>query len=62
MGDGDRTRLVKISNFFSTVHIADGDLTLGRLPLGPDSYAVESARNADKCWRCLSEAERARDP
>ena len=64
MGDGDRTRqlpLVKRSNFLSTVHIADGDLTLCRLPLGPHSYTVDSARSADKCTRCASEAERAQD-
>ena len=65
MGDGDeKTRqlpLVKRSNFFSTIHIADGDLTLCRLPLGPNSYTVESARNADKCTRFVSEAELAQD-
>ncbi len=65
MGDGDeQTRqlpLVKISNFFSTVHIADGEMTLCKLSLGPHSYTVESARDADKCMRCRSEAERARD-
>ena len=54
--------LVTRSNFFSTIHIADGDLTLCKLPLGPDSYTVESARDADKCRRCLSEAERAQNP
>ena len=65
MGEDEGTRrlpLVKISNFLSTVHVADGDLTLCRLPLGPHFYTVESARDADKCRRCAGEAERARDP
>ena len=60
--EGTRHLLVKRSNFFSTVHIADGNVTLCGLPLGPHSHTVESARDADKCRRCLSEAERAQDP
>lgn len=65
MRDGDeqepRVSLVKISNFFSTVHIADGNLTLCRLPLGPNSYTLETAREADKCMRCRSAAEAAQN-